>query len=182
MPIETGRPPVCRLPGAWRRLRGSPDSRCGIFEEDSRGLSLATTSTVPDSSVTCKHSRATTARRATPAVLRVPASKCLLCACLCVELTLPWSTHPRQLDALVPHGKKGYAHLPGRNAAAMLCRHRGARRDRAGGTLHSAEQREGVRRHHRGRLVSRRRTACGGRVVCQGATDPRSSPGNPSVE
>src|ERR1039458_6237357 len=81
---------------------------------------------------------------------------------LCVELTLPRSTHPRQLDALVLHGKKRYAYLPGRNAAAMLCRHRGARRDRAGGTLHTAEEREGVRRHHRGRLVSRRRTACGG--------------------
>src|ERR1039457_7344605 len=38
-------------------------------------------------------------------------------------------------------GKKGYAHFPGRNAAAMLCRHRGARRHRAGRALHSAEDR-----------------------------------------
>src|ERR1035437_9521221 len=43
-----------------------------------------------------------------------------------------------ELDVGVLHGKKRYAHLPGRNAAAMLCRHCGAGRDRAGRALYSA--------------------------------------------
>ena len=45
----------------------------------------------------------------------------------------------------------------------MLCRHRGARRDRAGRAVHSTQDRQGIRRDHRGRLASRRR-ATGGRT------------------
>ena len=57
--------------------------------------------------------------------------------------------------------KEGMPNLPGRNTAAVLCRHRGAGRDRAGRRIHSTQDREGIRRDHRGRLASRRRATRG---------------------
>ena len=58
--------------------------------------------------------------------------------------------------------QKAHAHLSRRNAAAVLLRHRGAWRHRAGRGVHPAQDRQGLRRHHRRCLEARGRAAPGG--------------------